>query len=422
MTRTEFYTRYADVVAHIGLNIQREQEVFVAAPIEAAEFLPYFARAAYRRGAQHVHVEYRQQAVTRTRLEEAYAESLSYVPPGRFAERLRVAQSGGAYLGILGEDPMGMAGIEANRREPWARAVAEAREEIRTLTMANRFPWCIVSMPNPAWARAVFPERSEASALDALFDAVARVCRLDTDDPLSAWRAHSDELSSIATWLTDQAFDRFHYRSPGTDLTIGMPAHQRWIGTGSRSAEGVEFIANLPTDEVFCAPDRRRVEGRVRSTRPIVVSGVNLGTAEFIVRDGRIVEAHCEGDEAVLLQELDLDDRARYFGEIALVTQDAPIARLGTTFFDTLYDENAGCHLAFGAAYPGCVEGGTAMDDEAKGEAGLNVSGQHLDFTVGSDELMITATRVDGTTFPLMVGGRWSDELADAVSRAGRGG
>ncbi len=422
MTRTEFYARYADIVAHIGLNIQREQEVFVNAPIEATEFLPYFARAAYRRGAKYVHVEYRQQAVTRTRLEEAYAESLSYVPPGRFAERLRVARSGGAYLGISGEDPMGLGGVEASRRKPWAKAIAEAREEIRTLTMENRFPWCVVSMPNPAWAGVVFPDLDRESALDALFDAVSHVCRLDTDDPLSAWRAHSRELSSIAAWLTDQAFDRFHYRAPGTDLTIGMPPRQQWIGTGSRSDGGVEFIANLPTDEVFSAPDWRRVDGRVRSTRPIVVSGNNLGIAEFVVRDGRIVEAHCGGDEAVLLQELDLDDRARYFGEIALVSQDAPIARLGTTFFDMLYDENAGCHLAFGAAYPGCVAGGEAMDAAAKKEAGLNVSGQHLDFTVGSDKLTITATRLDGRTFPLMREGRWSDELVDAASLAGRNG
>ena len=415
MTRTEFYTRFADVVANIGLNIQREQEVFVSAPIEAAAFVPYFARAAYRRGAKYVHVEYRHQAVKRARLENAPIESLSYVSPGRFAERLRVGKAGGAYLGILGEDPTGLAGIDPSRREPWAKAISEAREEIRTLMMENHFPWCVVSIPNSAWAGVVFPDSDAESALDRLFDAVARVCRLDTEDPIATWRAHSDTLSRIAAWLTEQAFDRFHYRAPGTDLTIGMPAGQRWIGTGTLSAAGIQFIANLPTDEVFSAPDWRRVDGRVRSTRPIVVSGVNLGIVEFVVRDGRIAEARCEGDEAVLLQELDLDDRARYFGEIALVSQDAPIARIGTTFFDMLYDENAGCHLAFGSAYPGCVEGGEEMDASRRKEAGLNVSGQHLDFTVGSDELTITATRDDGGTFPIMHGGRWSAELTDAI-------
>jgi aminopeptidase len=194
-----------------------------------------------------------------------------------------------------------------------------------------------------------------------------------------------------------------------------MPASQHWIGAESTSAAGITFIANLPTDEVFSAPDWRRVEGRVRSTRPLILHGTNVGNAEFVVRDGRIVEARAERDQATLNQELDLDEHARYFGEIAFVSEGAPIAELGTTFYDGLYDENAGCHLAFGNAYANCVAGGGELDEDARREAGLNSSEQHVDFTVGSSELTIIARRASGESFPLMAGGRWTSELVDAV-------
>ncbi|MFW5690103.1 MAG: aminopeptidase [Spirochaetota bacterium] len=269
----------------------------------------------------------------------------------------------------------------------------------------------MISMPNPVWARAVFPDLAPEEALDRLFDAVGHACRLDVEDPVAAWREHSNRLMRLAAWLTEQAFDRFHYTASGTDLVVGMPADQHWVGTEGVSSQGITFIANLPTDEVFSAPDRRRVNGRVRSTRPLIQDGTNLGIVEFEVRDGRIVEARAEFEQEVLDQALDLDEGARFFGEIALVSEDAPIAELGTVFFDGLYDENAGCHLAFGNAYATCIEGGGEMTEDEREAAGLNSSQQHSDVTVGSAELTITAIRADGTGFPLMREGRWSDEL-----------
>ena len=415
MDTAEFFERYAAVVAAVGLSVQPDQEVYVRAPIEAADFVPHFVRAAYRRGAKYVHTDYRHQAATRARLEETPERSLSYVPPGAIAERLRIARDGGASLAVLGDDPTGLAGIDADRKAAATKALAEASHEIRELAMKDFFPWCVVSIPNSTWARSVYPELREEQALERLFDAVAHACRLDTPDPVVAWRDHSDRLMRIAEWLTREAFDRFHYAAPGTDLTVGMPANQRWIGTEGYSSNGITFIANLPTDEVFSAPDRRRVEGTVRSTRPLVLDGTDVGVAEFVVREGRIVETRCEREQEVLDLELDLDEHARSFGEIALVPEDAPIAELGTTFFDGLYDENAGCHLAFGNAYANCIAGGETMDADQRRDAGLNVSDQHSDFTVGSDRLTLTAVRKDGSEMVLMREGTWTPEMRAAA-------
>jgi aminopeptidase len=411
MTRTEFYSRYAEVVMGVGLNIQPGQELYLRAPIEAAPFVPHLAEEFYRLGGRYLHLEYRQQAVTRARLLKAPEDTLTYVPPGALAERYRVGREGGASLAILGDDPMGLSDVPTSRRGPMMTALAKASRDIRELQMKDHFPWCVISVPNAVWAGRVFPHLSGEEGLQRLFDAVAAACRLDRDNPVAAWKEHSDRLMKLAAWLTESRFDRFLYEAPGTELEVGMPDNQVWIGTEGTSAGGISFIANLPTDEVFCAPHRLRVNGRVRSTRPLILNGTNVGAVDFTITEGRITDARCEGHQEVLLQELDLDEHARYLGEIALVSEEAPIARLGTTFFDGLYDENAGCHLAFGAAYSNCIRGGTDMDEQQRLAAGLNQGSQHADFTVGSRDLTITAIRGNGSSLVIMENGQWSNQL-----------
>jgi aminopeptidase len=415
MEMSDFYARYAAIALEVGCNVQPGQEVYVRVPIDAAGLVPHLVRGAYDRGALFVHVEYRDQRAIRARMEYAPEETLSFVPPGVLGERLRVAKTGGASLAVLGEDPMGLTGVPPERRGPIVKAYAEATSEIRALTMSDFYPWCVISMPNPSWAARVYPDLSPDEALARLTEAVAHACRLDTDDPVGAWRDHSRRLMRLASWLTEKAFDRFEYAAPGTELSVGMPADQNWIGTEGISANGVTFIANMPTDEVFCAPDWRRVEGVVRSSRPLVLGGTNVGHAEFVIEAGRITGASSESDQAILDQELDLDERSRYLGEIALVSEDAPVASLATTFYDGLYDENAGCHFAFGNAYTNCVHGGSNMTDDEKQAAGLNVSQQHVDFTVGSADLAITGITGAGERMTIMSNGLWSDELVQAT-------
>jgi aminopeptidase len=411
MTDREFYERYAAVVMAVGLNIQEGQELYIRAPVQAAEAVPPFVTAAYDRGAKYVHVEYRDQAINRTRLEHARQGTLEYVPPGAIAERLRVAREGGASLAMLGDDPTALSGIDSSRKGAWTRALAQASSEYRELAMRDAFPWCVISMPNEVWARAVYPDLEAEEASARLIDAVARVCRLDSEDPVASWVEHSRRLKRIAGWLDEQAFDRFHYLAPGTDLVVGLPDQHRWIATESESENGIRFIANIPTDEIFSAPDYRRVNGTVRSTRPLVLNGTDVGVADFVVEDGKIRGARSERDQAVLEEELNLDEGARYFGELALVSEDAPIAKLNTVFYDGLYDENAGCHLAFGNAYAHCLRGGAEMSSDALAAAGLNRSQQHHDFTVGSADLSIIAYRADGSSVEIMRGGRWTEAV-----------
>ncbi len=420
MTREDFYRRYAEIVIKVGLNIQPNQELYIRAPVEAADFTPYVTAAAYRAGARYVHVDFRHQGVTKARILHAPESSLSYIPPGMVAERLRVGREGGASLAILGDDPMGMKDVPVPRRGQVMRAMAKATEEIKELQMKDYFPWCVISVPTEIWASRVFPDLQRDTALERLIDAVAVACRLDEENPVAAWQAHSTRLMKIAGWLTSAAFDRFIYSAPGTELTVGMPDDQNWIGTEGSSAGGTTFIANLPTDEVFSAPHRLRVDGIVRSTRPLILGGIDVGIVDLRIEKGRIIEARSEQSNDVLQQELDLDENARFLGEIALVSENAPIARLGTTFYDGLYDENAGCHLAFGAAYSNCISGGANMTPDARKEAGLNQSSQHADFTVGSTELSITAVREDGTEFPLMRNGRWTPETVEAANLSER--
>ena len=266
-------------------------------------------------------------------------------------------------------------------------------------------------MPTTAWSRRVYPDLPDAEGLSKLCDAVSHACRLDTESPVLEWKRDTARLAGIAAWLGERSFDRFELRGPGTELVLDMPPSQRWIGDVARTPGGTEFIPNMPTQEVFSAPDWRTAEGRVRSTRPMILGGANVGLAEFELDGGRIVHSRCEGEQKILDQELDLDDRSRYLGEIALVSEDSRIAELKTTFYDGLYDENAGCHLAFGNSYAGCVDGGGGMTDDEKLEAGLNVSKQHVDFTVGSDELTVTAVDAEGGSVDIIEAGRWTSQV-----------
>lgn len=415
MNQSDFDRAYAHLVVAAGVQLREGQELYVRIPVEAASFAGPLAEAAYRAGARFVHVEFRDQASARARLEHAREETLTFVPEALIGERTRVIREGGASIAILGDDPAALDGVAADRLGTVMKAIGAASDEFRSILMAHLSPWLVISYPTAAWARRVYPELPVADAVDRLRGDVAAVCRLNEADPVAAWLEHDRRMTHLADWLTARAFDRFEYRAPGTELTVGMPAGQRWEGGGSATPSGHRFMANMPTDEVFAAPHRDRVEGTIRSTRPLVHSGRNMGICSFVVRDGRIVEATSERDQSGLEEQLNIDDDARRFGEIALVSEDAPVAKAGRVFYDGLYDENAGCHLAFGRAYPTSLVDGRDLDDNALRERGLTVSRQHFDFIIGSSELDVVAIGDDGTRTPILEQGLWSSAVRDVI-------
>lgn len=416
MDRTLFFSRYAEVIVSVGLNIQPGQELVIRAPVEAAELVPHLVRSAMSRGALGVVEHYRNQASTRAFLETAGEAALDWVAPGQIDERLRIAKRGGAALAILGDDPRGLEGVDDERSARSTRALGAATKPLRQLQMGDAFPWCVVSAPTPVWAQRVYPDLPSEEAQARLIDAVAVACRLNESDPVAAWNAHRARLMTTAAWLTGQAFDHLEYRAPGTELTVGLPRRHRWVGTDGHTPSGTPFVANLPTDEVFTAPDRTRAEGRFRTTRPMVYRGTVVRQVDFEVRDGRIVAAVASDHQSLVDSALDLDEHARRLGELALVVESAPVAQLQTTFFDGLYDENAGCHIAFGMAYSTCHQDGDSLDSDALVAAGLNQSMQHHDVTIGSDRLSVTAVADSGRRVPLIVDGEWSNAVEEVVA------
>lgn len=267
--------------------------------------------------------------------------------------------------------------------------------------------WTVVSAADQAWAEKVFPEKKGQAAIDALWEEIFKTTRIDKADPVKAWHEHDQKLHEKSDWLNEQQFSALHYVSPVTDITIGLPENHVWEGAGSFTPEGTEFMANMPTEEVFTAPDNRRINGYVTATKPLSYAGNILEGMRFSFKDGKVVEATAEKGQDVL-DELLKNAGADSLGEVSLVPDESPISQSGIIFYNTLYDENASDHLALGAAYPFNVQGGREMSNEELLEHGVNVSKTHVDFMVGSSEMNIDGIKEDGTVVPVFRNGNWA--------------
>ncbi|SMM23134.1 aminopeptidase PepS [Enterococcus faecium] len=258
------------------------------------------------------------------------------------------------------------------------------------------------------WAAKVFPELPEEKQVEALWDQIFKTTRVYEEDPVLAWKKHDEKLAKKAEELNREQFSALHYTAPGTDIIIGLPKNHLWEGAGSYNARGEKFMANMPTEEVFTAPDSHRVDGYISSTKPLSYAGTIISGMKFTFKDGKVIDFSAEQGEDVLAKLLDTDEGARRLGEVALVPDPSPISQSGIIFFNTLFDENASNHLALGSAYAFSVKGGTEMSDEELAEAGLNRSQTHVDFMVGSDKMDIDGIREDGSTVPIFRNGDWA--------------
>ena len=394
--------RFAELVVRVGVNVQPGQDVHVAGLVEHAPIARAIAEQAYRAGARRVAVTYDDLHVRRAAIEHAPEEALGTAYAYELAQLREWGELGTALVYLTGNPDASILGDLDPRR-----TAASTSRELATLrqSILGRVPWTVVAAPNEGWAREVFGEPD----MDRLWAAVATAMRLDEPDPVASWRERLATLRARDLTLTALGADAVRFRGPGTDLTIGLIPGGRWESGTEQTPAGAEFVPNLPTEEVFTSPDWHRAEGTVRATAPLVLpqAGILVRGLRFRFEAGRIVEAEAdEGVEAVRAQ-LARDPQAPFLGEVALVDGSSRVRRAGIVFHDTLFDENAGCHIAYGAAFPTVIPGGESMTGAERLAAGLNVCPLHTDVVVGGPGVDVDAILPDGTAVPVIADDAW---------------
>jgi aminopeptidase len=383
--------RFADLVVRAGVNVQPGQGVVVESDTAHLEIARAVVEAAYRAGAGWVDVNFTDGPIQRSAVDHATVEELSASRPWALARIEQWRAAGVASIALVGDpNPHLFDGADP------AKVAARRHQEVsrRRDAMFNGMRWSVVAAPNPGWAEQIFGEPD----VDRLWAAVSTAMRLDFDDPAAAWQARSATLNARAQQLDALELTEVRYVGEGTDLTVGLPQQARWTGGGLIGTDGVPYLPNLPTEEVFTSPDRSRADGTIRVTRPMVIAGQLVTGLRVTFKDGSISEVFADEGGDVIRAQIETDEGARHLGEVSLVDRESRIAKAGIVFQNTLYDENAGCHVAWGQSFPWSVEGGLKMTAEQRAEAGLNVSGVHTDVVIGGDGVTVTGTGPRGTT------------------------
>ncbi|WP_219837676.1 aminopeptidase [Paenibacillus sp. R14(2021)] len=408
-TFQERLAQYAALAVEVGVNIQPGQKLYIIAPITAAEFVREVVKHAYGIGSPYVHVDWSDEQVTRTRLQQSPQEGLSSYPAWHANGRAEMAEEGAAFLWVVAENPDLLSGIDSERIGLMTKSQQMAMQPFRKFTLNNQVAWSIVAVPMDAWADKVFPTLPESERVDALWEAIFAAVRVDDENPVEAWRSHADNLRSKAGRLNERKYMELRYRNAvGTDVTIGLPEGHIWVSAGTKNAQGNLFIPNMPTEEVFTSPLRTAINGKVVSSKPLSYNGNLIDRFAITFTDGRITAYEAEQGYEALRSLIETDDGSHYLGEIALVPFKSPISDTNLTFYNTLFDENAACHLAIGFAFPFCLEGGLSMSKEEQLARGLNHSLTHVDFMIGTSDLDIDGIRQDGTAEPLFRCGNWA--------------
>lgn len=401
---------YARLVARVGINVQKGQTIVVSCPVDCAPFGRQLARAAYDTGAKDVVMSWTDDFCAREHWLRADDSLFDAVYPWDALRSEQLAREGAGFISVSGSDPENLRGVDPDRLRRYSAATGRDLRTYYRMMTSSAIAWCVVSVPTAAWARKVFPGRTDDEAVELLWDKILAAVRIAPDtDAVAAWQAHCAALEARAAALNAQRFVSLHYKSAlGTDAVVRLPQNHVWLAGADRTPGGVRFVANMPTEEVFTAPLRDGTDGVLAASKPLVLSGNLVTGIRLTLRKGRIVEAHADSGEDVLQKALDTDEGARYLGEVALVPSDSPIAQSGLLYCNTLFDENAACHFAFGEAYPGCVRGGEGMDEGELLTQGINAdSCTHVDFMIGTDDLCITGTTQEGCMVPVFENGRF---------------
>ncbi|MEH6690670.1 MAG: aminopeptidase [Pseudorhizobium pelagicum] len=400
--------KLAEVAVKVGLQLQHGQDLIITAPIAALPLVRLITKHAYMAGAGLVTTFYADEVTTLARYAHAPDDSFDKASGWLYEGMARAFAGGAARLAIAGDNPMLLADQDpakvARANKANSMAYKPALEKISNFDIN----WNIVSYPNPSWAKVVFPDLPEEEAVFKLAEAIFAASRVDLADPVAAWAAHNTTLRSRSDWLNGERFEALHFTGPGTDLRVGLADGHEWHGGASTAKNGITCNPNIPTEEVFTTPHALKVEGHVSSTKPLSHQGTLIDEIQVRFEGGRIVEAKASKGEAVLNKVLDTDDGARRLGEVALVPHSSPISKSGILFYNTLFDENASCHIALGQCYSKCFLDGASLSQEQITAQGGNSSLIHIDWMIGSDKVDIDGIKPDGSKVPVMRKGEWA--------------
>ena len=394
---------YARLTARLGVNVKPGKYVLLRCNIVAADFGRMVAEECYKLGAKDVIFIYSDEKASRLRYEYAALEQFETVPEWQAEQRNYYAREGCCCINILADDPEAFAGVSGEKLLAGTRAAKKAFKPFYDIMDHGGMPWTIVAYAGEAWAKKVFPGDSTAKAVDKLWNAIFKSVHIGRGDTVKKWEHHDRVLKRRAHRLTKEAFVSLHYEnSLGTDFTVGLAENHIWAGGSDKSKEGYSYFPNMPTEEIFTMPDCRRAEGRVYSALPLSYQGELIDKFWLEFHEGKVVAHGAEKGDKVLARLLDTDEGSRRLGEVALIPYDSPISNQKILFYETLFDENASCHLALGSCYPETVKGGLKLsEDELFEKKGGNKSANHVDFMIGTADLKITGIKADGTKVPV---------------------
>ncbi|WP_309570433.1 aminopeptidase [Deinococcus sp.] len=398
---------YARLAVQVGLGVKPGQRVLVQAPVDTAPLARLVVREAYAAGASFVDVRWDDDDVMLARFELAPDGTFETLSQWRVDAELETANAGGAVIAIRATDPNLLGKVDQARVATYQKALATYRRPYSQQVMTNRLNWNLISAPIPAWATLMFPDASAETAVEQQWDAIFAATRADQPNPVAAWQEHLAHLKRRRDTLTGKQYHALHFTGGDTDLTVGLADGHSWGGGAADTPGGITFTANIPTEEVWTAPHRGRVDGVVVSTKPLSYQGVLIDGIRIQFKGGRITNASATQGQDALTRMIATDEGSHRLGEVALVPASSPISRSGLFFFNTLYDENAASHIAIGSAYRFNVQGGVDMTLDDFLAAGGNDSLTHVDWMIGSAQMDVDGVARDGKREPVMRAGEF---------------
>ena len=399
--------KYAQLIAKCGINVQKGQEVIIQCDLDQPEFIQMLVEECYKAGAEKVIVEWSYQPLAKLHYKYRSMKTLTTLEKWEHEKWQHYVDKIPCRIYIESEDPDGLKGINqkkmAQARQKLYPQIKKYRDQLE-----NKYQWCIAAVPGEAWAKKLFPELSKKQAVEKLWEAILYTSRV-TDDPIQAWKDHNEDLQKHCDYINSLGVEELHYQaSNGTDFTVGMIPQAQFTGGGENSLQNIFFNPNIPSEECFISPMRGKADGIVHATKPLSYQGQLIENFWIRFKDGKAVEWDAEKNKDLLSEMINMDEGSCYLGECALVPYDSPISNSGLLFYNTLFDENAACHLALGAGFADTIKGFENMSLDEVHKLGVNESMIHVDFMIGCKDLNITAKTHDGKLVPIFKDGNWA--------------